>query len=421
MTVAQDYLPSERSSLPLQRYLFALLWVLILARLVLSANALNKVIPYTADGGSTVEKIHPTTYGIFFVLFVQLLTTRIELDDWELRALRALIVFALAIGALAGYTFLVGDITAIGYLIDTYLVACAAGASMLFVPRPWREKLGASLLLFIAVGTCLAVAEYAMKKRFLPYPMDEETFRPTGLSEHPLVLGLYNAVGISFVAVTRWKGFTKACFILLMLLGTFVAGARISSIVAVLSMLLVVALYQSPSMPPDKQFRMKAIVLFGLILAIPAAILALSQFGLLARFQDGLLDNSGMARVNIYGLFELVSWREILFGADVREIGKMALQHFDLEFIESSIVNFVFQFGLFGTIFFLLFMARTFLVLLAGAGREVVVSTLAFFVVAGSNNGLSAKTQIVLMIVLLIVAFHGPPSARRRVAVNSRR
>lgn len=421
MTIAQDYLASERNSLPLQRYLFGLFWVLVLARLVLSANVLNKVIPYTADGGSTIAKIHPTTYGIFLVLAVQLLTTRIALDAWELRALRALIVFALVIGALAGFTSLVGDTTAIGYLVDTYLVACAAGASMLFVPRPWREKLGASVLIFIAVGTCLAIAEYAMKRRFLPYPLDEETFRPTGLSEHPLVLGLYNAVGVSFVAVTRWKAFTKACFILLMLLGTFVAGARISSIVAVLSVLLVVALYQSPSMPPEKQFRLKALALFGLILGIPAAILALSQLGLLARFQDGLLDNSGMARVNIYGLFELVSWREILFGADVKEIGKMALQHFDMEFIESSIVNFVFQFGLFGTIVFLLFMARTFLVLLAGAGSEVVVGTLAFFVVAGSNNGLSTKTQIVLMIVLLIVAFHGSLPERRRRAVSSRR
>jgi hypothetical protein len=398
-----------------------LFWVLVLARLILSANILNKFIPYTADGGSTVEKIHPTTYGIFFVLFVQVLTTRVELDAWELRAVRALIVFALAIGALAVFTSLVGDITAIGYLIDTYLVACAAGASLLFVPRPWREKLGASLLIFIAVGTCVAIGEYALKTRLLPFPMDEETFRPTGLSEHPLVLGLYNAVGISFVAVTRWRAFTKACFILLMLLGTVVAGARIASIVAILSALAAVVLYQSPSMAPEKQFRMKALVLFGLILGIPAAIFTLSQLGLLARFQEGLLDNSGMARVNIYGLFDLVSWREILFGADMKEIAKMALQHFDLEFIESSIILFVFQFGLFGAIVFLLFMARTFFVLVAGARSEVAIGTLAFFVVAGSNNGLSTKTAIVLLIVLLIVAFHGPPSERRRRAINSRR
>jgi hypothetical protein len=300
------------------------------------------------------------------------------------------------------------------------LVACAAGASMLFVPRPWREKLGASLLIFIAVGTCVAVGEYALKTRLLPYPMDEETFRSTGLSEHPLVLGLYNAVSVSFVAATRWKAFTKGCFILLILLGTVVAGARIASIVALLCALAAVVLYQSPSIPPEKQFRMKAIALLGLTLGMPAAVVALSELGLLARFDDGLLDSSGMARLNIYGLFELVSWREIMFGSNVKEIGKMALQHFDLEYIESSIVNFIFQYGLFGTIVFLLFMARTFLVLLAGAGLEVAIGTLAFFVVAGSNNGLSTKTPIVLLIVLLIVAFHGALE-RRRGAVNSRR
>ncbi|MGO8977367.1 MAG: hypothetical protein ACLQNV_28080, partial [Steroidobacteraceae bacterium] len=52
--------------------------------------------------------------------------------------------------------------------------------------------------------------------------------------------------------------------------------------------------------------------------------------------------------------------------------------------------------------------ARTFLVLLSGAGRHVIVGTLAFFIIASGNNSLSTKTPIVLMIILLIVAFHEP-------------
>jgi hypothetical protein len=53
-----------------------------------------------------------------------------------------------------------------------------------------------------------------------------------------------------------------------------------------------------------------------------------------------------------------------------------------------------------------LFLARTFWVLLSGAGRHVIIGAAAFFIIAFGNNSLSTKTPNVLMITLLIVAFH---------------
>ena len=88
---------------------------------------------------------------------------------------------------------------------------------------------------------------------------------------------------------------------------------------------------------------MKAILLLAVALAIPAALIVLPSLGLFERFQNGLIDESALARVNIYRLFELVSWKEILLGTDIANIRCLALCHFDLEFIESSLVMFVFQ------------------------------------------------------------------------------
>ncbi|HML06955.1 MAG TPA: VpsF family polysaccharide biosynthesis protein [Xanthobacteraceae bacterium] len=400
------------------RYLFALFWAFVLVRLIVNAHILDKAVNYSGEGGSIVEKIHPSTYGIALVLIATLLSTRIEFDDWGLRALRSLMTFALIIGGIATFTLLLGHTGSIGYLVDSYLVACAGGALMLCFPPSWRQWLGRTLLVFIAAGACVALAEFALQTRLLPYPLQELSFRPTGLSEHPLVLGLFNAVGINFVAATRWKAAAKAGVIVVMLLGTVAAGARIATLVAGLSTLSVIALQQWPSMPPETRFRMKAALLLAVLLAVPAVLAVLFQLGLLERFQNGLFDESAMARVSVYGLFGLASWSDILFGADIGRIRSLASEHFDLDFIESSIVMFVFQFGLIGTIIFLLFMARTFLILLAGAGRHVVIGTCAFFMVASANNGLSTKTPTVLMIVLLIVAFHG---ARPAPAVNSRR
>jgi len=57
------------------------------------------------------------------------------------------------------------------------------------------------------------------------------------------VLGLFCAVGISFVAASRWRGTSKAITIMIMLLGAFASGARVASIVAAVSALSAIALH----------------------------------------------------------------------------------------------------------------------------------------------------------------------------------
>jgi hypothetical protein len=82
------------------------------------------------------------------------------------------------------------------------------------------------------------------------------------------------------------------------------------------------------------------------------------------------------------------------------------MERFGLEFIESSLIIFIFQFGLIGTLVFLFFLGRTFFVLVAGAQRNIVLATIAFFVIALGNNGLSAKSAMIVMMFILIIAFH---------------
>jgi hypothetical protein len=388
------------------RYWFALFCVLVLLRFLLNANLLDKIVNYSADGGSIVTKIHSSTYGIFAVLIATLLSARIELGEWELRAIRSLMTFVAVMAAIVMFAVLLGHSGSIGYLVDAYLAACASAALMLFFPPAWRERLGSMLLVFITVSAALGIVEFVLRRRLLPYPYEELSFRPTGLTEHPLVLGLFNAVGISFVAASRWRGSAKTAAIAIMLLGTFAAGARLASIVAAVSAVAAIVLHEWPSSSAQTRFRIKAFMLCTVALAVPAALIVLPALGLFARFQNGLIDESALARVNIYRLFDLASWNEILFGADIGNIRRLALFHFNLEFIESSLVMFIFQFGLFGTIIFLLFLARTFWVLLSGAGRHVIIGTVAFFVIAFGNNSLSTKTPNVLMIALLITAFH---------------
>ena len=245
-----------------------------------------------------------------------------------------------------------------------------------------------------------------MRIRFLPYPFEELSFRPTGLSETPLVLGLFNAVGISFVAASRWRGVAKASVIMIMLLGAFASGARVASIVAAASALSVIVLHDWPSTSPQARFCAEDDFAARHSLRRFVAPIVLLSLVSAERFQNGLVDESALARVNIYRLFELGDRMKFCLHR-IGNIRRLALYHFDLEFIESSLVMFVFQFGLFGTVVFLLFLARMFMALLSGAGRYVMIGTAAFFVVAFGNNSLSTKTPNMLMVMLLIVAFHG--------------
>jgi len=407
MSVANAFLTAEeeRSGNLALRLCFAAFFGLVFLRLGANRNILDKVIDYSTDGGSIVEKIHPGTYGIVALLLAILLTTRIELGSWELRALRSLLQFAAAIFVLGLLLLLFGHTGSLGQLVDSYLAACAAGALLLFFPQPWRRSLATAVLVFIIVGAIVALGEFALGTRLLPYPLEEQSFRPTGLSEHPLMLGLLNAVGISFVAATAWKPAVKIAGIAILLLGTLAAGARLASVIAGIIVLATVLVYDWPAARPQTRMRMKLLIAIAMTLAVPVVLATLYQFGLLDRFDNGLFDESAMARVKIYGLFNLVSWNEILFGADIEHIRKLALQHFDLQFIESSVVMLVFQFGLFGAVLFVLAMARSFLVLLAGSSRHVIIGTIGFFAIAASNNSLTSKSALIMMIVVLIIGF----------------
>lgn len=403
---------SDRNNPYLLRFLFTLFCTLILTRFVVNANVLDSVMKYSAEGGSIVEKLHPSTYGLIVLLLTALLCLRVELVDWELRALRSLIAFVAIIISIAAFLGFVGHSGSIGYLVDLYVVACVAGAVMLAFPPAWRETIGATLIIFLAISSCVALGEFALQKRLLPYWATELSFRPTGLTEHPLQLGLFNATAINLVPLTRWKAASKVGVTIILLLGVFAAGARLASIVAVGSTFLVVVLAEWPSLSSSRRSQLKLALIIGGMLALPILLTMLIQMGLVDRFQQGLFDESAMARVSIYRLFDMVSWSEILLGADIGRIRALAFDYLDLDYIESSLVMFIFQFGLFGTLIFLVSLARTFFVLLSGADRRLTLGACAFFVVASSNNALSSKTPIILMIVLLLIAFHGGSRAR---------
>ena len=157
---------------------------------------------------------------------------------------------------------------------------------------------------------------------------------------------------------------------------------------------------------PAQRLKTRGLILLGLVCLIPIALPAMAQLGLLERFiTDGYVDDSANARVEIYRIFGLVEWRDILLGADPLWIKKLAFEKLGFEFIESPVVMFVFQFGALGAAALFCTILMSLWRLAAGSDWRAALGVVAFLLCALSNNTLSSKNQAIVMMVVLCLAY----------------
>ncbi len=395
--------------------LFIAFATLCLLRVALIPSLLDRVMNYTADEGNLLEKIHPTLYGFVAVGLWGLLTNRIALSAWELRVLRHMSAFLGGMTLILVWLAFTGRLGSSGYLIDSYLTACCAALMLLFPPA-WRRMVATMLLGYLVLGAVIGIGEFATHVRLLPYDAKELTFRPTGLSNHPLEFGLACAMAVGFVAAADWRPLPRVLAMAVLVIGGFAAGARLAAIVGLAGAFVVGLVKVGEGQPPRRALERRIIALVSALVVIPVLLGGLYAAGALQRFQGGLVDESAMARVDIYGVFHFLSWSEILFGTDVAKVRQVALEQFGYSFIESSLVIFVVQFGAIGTALFLGLLANLVRVMLAGARLGVAIGTIAFFIIATSNNGLSTKNAGIFLLFTLILALRPVPQRRGALA-----
>lgn len=393
--------PDEARFLALAARIFA---GLIILRAVLTDPLLNGIINYSGDGGSLIEKIHPATYGLIILLFVTLTRVRIVLNKVEMRLILPLFLF---IGLIFGLVILMqvmGRSVSVGYLIETYIAGCLI-AFFMFAFRPeQRRMIGTAILFYIVINALLAILEKVAGQRLLPYPYAEISFRPTALTSHPLVIGLINAGAVVFILATRWRAWSKGLALVIVVMGTFAAGARTGAILSALAVIAGLALTEMPGRSAAERARWRAI-LFGSILAAgPILLVIADQAGFLERFYGGYIDENAHARIDVYQVFDWVSWGDIVLGRDILEIKKMVFDRLNI-LVESSVVVFVFQFGLFGALAFAGMLLWSLLRLAAGADPRAYIGVFSFLMAAMSNDSLSGKHWYITMMFLLLIAF----------------
>lgn len=393
-------------------FLFAMAIGAICLRVLITNPLMNEFVEYTTEKGVIYEKIHFGTYALLAVAAVIPLFRPIRLELWEVAPFRALLFFGFWVLAIALGLAAIGRGGSAGYLIDSYVAAAAAGLTLFMLPLAMRRTAGHIVLVILVASALIGIGEVATGTRFLPYDVGELDFRPTGLMGHPLNQGLMLATGIGFLVASRFRLSVKLLAATLLLIGTAAAGARTATIMAAIAIFACLMLTRWRNVDAARQASMKLMVLaFAAIATLPAIGLLIGA-GFLDRFEGGLIDESAMARLDVYRVFEYVSWRDIAFGTDIAVIQNIVETRLDLLYIESTPVIVTFQLGLPGALFFTGLVIYLFAHLLRLNGRAATIGTAIFFIVALSNNHLSTKMATVTMVVVMLVAFMQRPVAK---------
>ncbi|WP_210164506.1 VpsF family polysaccharide biosynthesis protein [Mesorhizobium sp. L103C131B0] len=405
----QQFVTAQASRQDALTLLFFLLAAFaFLLRSTISPQLMNMVMSYSTEGGSFPEKLHIGTYAIFLLLVVIATTRPIRLEGDEVRLFKATLLYSLLLLWLVPYLFVIGRAGSAGFIIDSYLVSCAAAMIMLALGDHVRRALGNVIVGMIVLSAIIGTIEAVTQHRFLPYPLVELDFRPIGLSAHPLALGALCTTAIGFVALTRWRIWVCALCIFILFIGTAASGARTALLLACGEILFLLVFLPWPDLSPRHQRQAKLLVLM-LTLAGGAILIAiLFSAGLLDRFSNTLFDQNYDARVKIYDVFKFVEWRDILLGMNPNELLKIVNEKLNLPFIESTPVVLTLLFGLPIALLFAFAFFRFLFKLLRNTPRAAHIAAAASILAALSNNALSSKAPDIMLLVILLLAYRKP-------------
>lgn len=412
-TTPEPQVESARRQNALALLFFVLTICAFLLRFCFTSEMMNALVDYTSDtGGALYEKLHFGTYAIFVLLPVVLFSRPVFLHGDEIQKFRDLVRFCGMLVLLIAFMILTGRSSSSGFFIDTYLVAGAAGLIVLAQNATMRRLIGDVVLVVGIVSAIIGVFEAATHIRILPYEANEEVFRPTGLTDHPLTLGLLCAASIGFVALTRWPLWLRIAAIFVLFVGTAAAGARFALLLAGAEvLLLLVTVPWGLSRTAERKAKFFALIMT--LVAGAGLIAVLAAGGFLTRFSEGVVDENFYARTNIYRIFEYASWQEILFGSDLNAILKIVNEKLNLPYIESTPVYLTFQIGAILATIFAGVVFWMFWRLLRHQARPAWIGTGVFLAAALSNNTLSSKTSVVaVFVVLLCCYFEAVPKKR---------
>jgi hypothetical protein len=391
------------------KWAFVVFCIGIVIRVLIGDGILNLVERYTSDGGSLIEKIHPALYLMCLCGFIIYASVGLRFYSAEREEMRALLLLTGFLTALGVVNIALGRGSSAGYVIDTYIATLLIAVLLYAMPHSWREKAGLLIIGLIVFNSCFMMLEFGVGHVLLPQALEAAEFRPSGFLGTPLTVGVLNLTTAILLISLRMNALLKAAGVALLAIGIFIAGARTAMLVTsvIIPVSLILAAYQRKE---GMSAGVTALtILLAAVIAGPLIFIAASELGFLARFQGGYIDDSAQTRIEIYRVFDYVSWNEILFGSDLLNLKRIVNDKLGIQFIESAIVFFIFDMGLFGFLIFFGLLLWLLHVLSRRSHILLPLAMLCFLGLALTNNTLSTKVPTFFAVIVMIIgvrAFH---------------
>lgn len=373
---------------------FRVFQVAVIIRIWLTANTLNLFIPYSDGPGPVFLKIHPGSYLVIGLGCVALpIVIRYSKIRGNPLALGTLLLMSMPFVMLA-WSLSHGRPGGVGYLIDATLIGPMTVVCLAYLTPEQRFELCKSLIFVFALNAPIVLFEFLTQIRLTPYPFREAVFRPAGLLGHPLGTGtLYTAV-IPALFMIPMPNSLRWALTGLFSLAVLASQARAATI-ACLSIVVILFL---ATVRDDIKLGQRLAARTGLIISIailtlPIIAIVLLESGFFTRILQGVVDESSMARIVVYDVFDYMTMDQFLYGMDIERALFLVRQGLKIDFIESAIVIYVINFGVIAGSILLASIVLYAVCLAWQAPWQGKLVAAAYLSLVLSNNGLATKSS----------------------------
>jgi len=390
-------------------YLGTILYLTVSANLLVSMG-----IPYNSEGGSYFFKLHPATYCfVFAFMLIAVRSNPAAMIGQVFRATPAIPVHLLVVSLAMAYCAVRYGFGGMAFLIESHLAPLFVAIVLFYLPLETRRKMLHLFVALMAVNAFLGIGEAVLQKRIVPFmagdqPIIEDHFRATALQGHPLSNAINTTTMLFALPALVMPLRGKVALGALFALSLFAFGSRtaLAAAVALGGAFAVITFFQ--------KLWKRTYTVQELLLAVAAALsVPVMLAGAVAGLNLGerifaLLkwDSSAQSRLEVYAIFNLLDFADIMFGvgpAGIEERLNWLKQHTIVTDIENFWLLFLLYFGLPLFLVFVTSMMAVVVTLMRRAPPYPGWATAAFFILSSGNNALAVKTNDLSLIYLLLV------------------
>lgn len=394
--------------------------VLIVALVFGVPGGLLWMVGYNYDGlsGSMATKIHPSTYLIFLMAGWAAVASGNPVGYAVRGASLHPASFLLVVAAMVMFATVVArSLPGMAGTIDTFLPPALVVLLVADMDQPGYRRMELVLHGLMTVNALLGLFEFVTQTHVFPYRFDGEVFpfdtRSTALQGHPLV----NAAVTSWYSLALLTGSrvlpnpVRLGLIPLQLAALVTFGGRAATVVTF--GLAAVYLFGTGR----RALREGRIPLLGaacgliILSLVPVLIAIMAEQGffdlLLRRFvSDG---GSANARVQMFDMFDPLSFRDLLAGPDIALIESMRRVN-GLEWgIEQPIIKTLLYNGLFIMIMMVVAVAAFLREVARSCAPGVWLPMLSFVILLQTSESIATKTTLLTKFILMVLCFYGGP------------